>query len=275
MVQEEREYVLGSSDREIARLAFQHEVWSGATGGLWRTAGISFGDSVADLGCGPGFATLELARLVGPEGSVAAVDASERFVTLVSDKLASQGVENVSVSKGDVTSLALEPESFDFVFSRWLYCFLPEPGMAAREAHRILKPGGRLIVLDYLNYLAAGIFPGSEVLNSLFKGYLKTVNDHYGSYNIGGVLPSILCRTGFEIENLEPIVRIARPGENVWKWVEFFNELSVPALVENGTWTEEHRREFEAEWAFAKEDPGTFFFSPPMIGIVAKKVEQR
>lgn len=271
MGEAEKEYVLGSSDMEIARLAFQHEVWSDVTGGLWRTAGISYGDSVADLGCGPGFATLELARLVGPEGRVAAVDASERFVALVASRIDSLGLKNISVSKGDVTALNLEPGTFDFVFSRWLYCFLREPEKAAREAHRILRPGGKLIVIDYLNYLASKIFPGSEVLNSIFPAYLKTVNEHYGSYNIGGELPSMLSEIGFKIVSLEPIVRIARPGENTWRWVELFNELSVPALVENGIWTEEQKEQFESEWAAAKQNPGTFFFSPPMIGIVAER----
>ncbi|HUF02879.1 MAG TPA: methyltransferase domain-containing protein [Aridibacter sp.] len=272
MEEKDREYVLGSSDEEIARLAFQHETWSDATGSLWRTAGISYGDSVADLGCGPGFASLELAHLVGPSGNVAAVDASERFVSLVSSRIESLGFSNIIASKGDVTSLNLESGTFDFVFSRWLYCFLREPEQAAHEALRILKPGGKLVVMDYLNYLAAGIFPGSESLNSIFPAYLKTVNEHYGSYNIGGVLPSMLAEIGFEIVSLEPIVRIARPGQNVWRWVELFNELSVPALVENGIWTEEQKEQFESEWAAAKEDPGTFFFSPPMIGIVAEKV---
>ncbi len=268
----EKEYVLGSSDREVARLAFQHEVWAEVTAGLFRTAGVSYGHTVADLGCGPGFVSLELARLVGPEGHVSALDASDKFVSLLSSRIDSLSLDNIRVSKGDVCSLNLESGSFDFAFSRWLYCFLKEPEVAALEAHRVLKPGGKLIVMDYLNYLSAGIFPGTEVLNSLFTGYMKTVNEHYGSYNIGGILPSMLAEIGFEIESLEPIVRIARPGENVWKWVEFFNELSVPALVENGTWTEEHREQFESEWSSAKETPGTFFFSPPMIGIVATKL---
>lgn len=270
----EKEYVLGSSDDEIARLAFQHEVWADVTARLFSTAGIGFGDRVADLGCGPGFVSMELARLVGPEGHVAALDASERFVNLLGSRIRSLGLKNISVSKGDVTALEFESGSFDFVFSRWLYCFLAEPEKAAREAHRILKPGGKLVVMDYLNYLASGIFPGSDVLNSLFTGYLKTVNDHYGTYNIGGVLPAMLSGLGFEIVSLEPIVRIARPDENTWKWVELFNELSVPALVENGIWTSEHREEFERQWEEAKSAPGTFFFSPPMIGIVARTRDQ-
>lgn len=272
MAEAEKEYVLGSSDDEIIRLGFQHEVWSEATTDLWESAGITYSHRVADLGCGPGFATLELARIVGSAGHVSAVDSSEKFVKILKDRIASLRIENVDVSKGDVTDLNLDPGTFDFVFSRWLYCFLKEPEKAAEEARKILKPGGKLVVMDYLNYLAAGIFPGSKKLNSVFQAYLKSVNKHYGSYNVGNELPAILSGLGFRIVSLEPIVRIARPGEPVWRWVEMFNEISVPQLTKKRIWSAKQRKEFEAEWDKAKETPGTFFFSPPMIGIVAERV---
>lgn len=271
MAETEKEYVLGSSDEEIIRLGFQHETWSDATTELWQTAGITYSHRVADLGCGPGFATLELARVVGNAGHVSALDASDKFVKILKDRIGSLRIENVDVTKGDVTSLKLEPESFDFVFSRWLYSFLQKPEDAAAEARKVLRPGGRLVVMDYLNYLAAGVFPGSKELNSVFEAYLKEVGKHYGSYNVGGVLPAILADMGFEIESLMPINRIARPGEPVWRWVEMFNEISVPKLTKKRIWSAKQRKDFEAEWDAAKEKPGTFFFSPPMIGIVAEK----
>ncbi len=270
MAEAEQEYVLGSSDEEIVRLGFQHEVWSEATTSIWELAGITYGHRVADLGCGPGFATLELARYVGNTGHVSAVDSSDKFVKILSERIESLRIENVDVSKGDVTSLELEEGSYDFAFSRWLYCFLKEPKKAAEEALRVLKPGGKLVVIDYLNYLAAAVFPGSKKLNSVFQAYMKSVNKYYGSYNVGNELPSILSDIGFEIESLEPIVRIARPGEPVWQWVEMFNEISVPQLTRTRIWTAKQRKDFEAEWEAAKEKPGSFFFSPPMIGIVAR-----
>ncbi|REJ77796.1 MAG: methyltransferase domain-containing protein [Acidobacteria bacterium] len=274
MAEADREYVLGSSDNEIIRLGFQHEVWTEATTDLWENAGITYAHRVADLGCGPGFATLELARVVGNAGHVSAVDASDKFVKLLKERVESLRIENIDVSKGDVTSLKLEADSYDFAFSRWLYCFLKEPERAAEEAHNILRPGGRLVILDYLNYLAAGVFPGSKKLNSVFQAYMKEVNKFYGSYNVGNELPAILEGLGFEIVSLTPINRIARPGEPVWQWVEMFNEISVPKLTRKRIWSAKQRKDFEAEWEKAKEEPGTFFFSPPMIGIVAEKVEQ-
>jgi ubiquinone/menaquinone biosynthesis C-methylase UbiE len=263
-----KEYLLGSSEREIERLAYQNEVWWKPTIDLWNTAGIEYGDTVVDLGCGPGFCTFPLSRLVGSGGRVFAVDSSDKFAGLLTDQI--ENVANISFHQNDATALELEDNSTDFVFTRWLFCFLENPERALSEIKRVLKPNGKLIIIDYFNYLAANIFPRNEALSALFAGYLESVTKHHGSYNIGEELPRLITASGLEIESLTPICEIARPNTRSWKWVELFNEVSVPTLVEQGIWSEEQKTDFENEWEKAKNDPATFFFTPPMIGIIAK-----
>lgn len=77
---DEREYVLGTNDEELTRLGFQHRVWGEHAFALWNRAGFAPGQTILDAGCGPGFATLDLARLVGPRGRIIAVDHSARFL---------------------------------------------------------------------------------------------------------------------------------------------------------------------------------------------------
>ena len=268
----EMEYLLGSSEREIERLAYQNEVWSEATVELWKAAGISYGQTVVDLGCGPGFCTFNLAHLVGSDGHIFAVDASEKFAALIEEKMKLNALRNVSFHKHDASELTdIEDNSADAVFARWLFCFLENPEKTLVEIKRILKPGGRLIVFDYFNYRAANIFPRKDALAELFRAYLEIVTRHRGSYNIGELLPEMLVRNEFEIESLTPVCRIARPHTRHWKWVELFNQVSVPALVEQGIWSEKQREDFETAWQETSENPAAFFFTPPMIGIVAKK----
>ena len=76
----ERDYVLGTHDEEIARLGLQHAVWRPRASDAWRRAGFTSGQTLIDLGCGPGFATLDLAEIVGPHGRVLAIDRSRRFL---------------------------------------------------------------------------------------------------------------------------------------------------------------------------------------------------
>jgi len=267
--EKESEYILGSSDREIERLKFQHEVWKVETNALWERAGISRGAKIADLGCGPGLCSEELARLIGSEGHVYAVDSSNKFSAILTAEI--NHVHNISFYQSDVASTPLKDGSVDAVFARWLFCFLSDPRRAISESVRILKPGGRIVILDYFNYLAADVFPRNPSISMLFNAYLEEVESHGGTWNIGEELPGMLIDSGFKIDSLSPINRIARPGEPVWKWVELFTEVSVPRLVESGIWTEEQKGEFEVAWSEAADNPATFFFAPPMIGIVARK----
>ena len=270
MANNSEEYLLGSSEREIERLAYQHEVWFDATNELWKNAEIGLGNSVVDLGCGPGFCTFPLSRLVGSNGHIFAVDSSNKFASILQNGIKVNNANNISFHQNDACNLDLEDNSADVVFSRWLFCFLENPLETLAEVKRVLKPNGKLIIIDYFNYLAANIFPQNDALSKLFAGYLESVISHKGSYNIGNDLPQLIIESGLEIESLKPICRIARPNTRIWNWVELFNEVSTPSLVEQGIWSVEEKDNFETEWEKAKHNPATFFFTPPMIGIIAK-----
>ncbi len=76
----EKAYVLGTHDEELARLGVQHRAWRERALGAWRRGGIGPGSTVLDVGCGPGYASLDLAELVGSGGRVVAVGKSARFL---------------------------------------------------------------------------------------------------------------------------------------------------------------------------------------------------
>ena len=104
------------------------------------------GERVADLGCGPGLLALDMARQVGPNGEVRCIDASDSMVGLAKQRLADQ--PQVQVQVGDVTSLPYADESFDVVVSTQVYEFVTETDRALAELRRVLKPGGRAVIVD-------------------------------------------------------------------------------------------------------------------------------
>ena len=238
---------------------------------LWRDAGFSHGQELLDLGCGPGFATLDLAHLVGSSGRVDAVDSSEHFLQVVRQQSQAHGLAHVTTHLGDVHALELPDSSVDGVFARWLLCFVADPQQVVAEAHRVLRPGKPLVLLDYFNYRAVQMFPPRASFRALFEAYYASATSHGGSYDIGNQLPAMLDAQGFTMSTIKPICRIANPGSRLWRWVELFNRNYVPKLVEQGLMTSEARTQLETDWQEASHSRTAFLFTPPMLGIGAHK----
>src|SRR5258708_39347650 len=96
------QYPLGTSDAELARLAFEHEVWGGVTNAFLDRIGVRPGMRCLDLGCGPGFVSLELAARVGDRGSVVALDESPRWIEHVESEIARRGIRNLRAVRARV-----------------------------------------------------------------------------------------------------------------------------------------------------------------------------
>ena len=119
---------------------------------LVSSLGVSAGQHVADLGCGSGFITVELARAVGSNGVVSAVDVMEEPLQALQAKAEAAGLTNVRAIRADLEVLGstkLPDASQDFsVLANVLFQSQKKEAILA-EAVRILKPGGKLLVVDW------------------------------------------------------------------------------------------------------------------------------
>jgi ubiquinone/menaquinone biosynthesis C-methylase UbiE len=108
----------------------------------------AFADSewtVGDLGCGTGQLTATLAPFVG---RIIAVDASAAMLQAAKKRL--QGLENVELRRGDLEALPIDDARLDAATLALVLHHLPDPGQALAEVARVLKPGGRLLIVDML-----------------------------------------------------------------------------------------------------------------------------
>jgi ubiquinone/menaquinone biosynthesis C-methylase UbiE len=125
------------------------------------------GERALDIGCGRGAVTFPLARAVGPEGRVTAVDVSVGMVRLTRAQAEREGLGNVSVAVMDASSPTLPEHGFDVVASSLVLFFLPDPDTALARWLRLVGPGGRMGISTF--------GPQDEVwaaIDDLFTGYL-------------------------------------------------------------------------------------------------------
>lgn len=108
------------------------------------------GMAVLDVGCGPGFFTLEMARLVGEGGRVTAADLQPGMLDLVRKKLAASGLAGrAAFHQCGADAIGLPAgNGFDFILVFYMLHEVPEPGSFLRELKSLLKPGGRVLVVE-------------------------------------------------------------------------------------------------------------------------------
>jgi SAM-dependent methyltransferase len=106
---------------------------------------LAGGESVLEIGCGTGAVTLPLAKAVGENGRVVAVDISEPMLGAARQRVSESGMHNVTLVLGDAQVLALEQAAFDIATSRMGVMFFADPVAAFRNIGGALRSGGRLV----------------------------------------------------------------------------------------------------------------------------------
>ena len=110
---------------------------------------ISPNQVVADIGTGTGILAAELAQL-GVQ--VIGVDNSSRMLDAARAKFDAEGIDSVELRRGEVHSLPLDTNEVDAAFAHMVLHYLPSPSEALREMARIVKPGGAVVVVDFLQH---------------------------------------------------------------------------------------------------------------------------
>jgi ubiquinone/menaquinone biosynthesis C-methylase UbiE len=117
---------------------------------LVRLARLEPGQSVLDIGCGTGSLAIAAKRRLGPSGTVQGIDASPEMIARARRKASKAGLD-VPFTNGVVESLPFPGGHFDAVLSTLMLHHLPRETrqQCAREMRRVLKPGGRVLAVDF------------------------------------------------------------------------------------------------------------------------------
>ena len=113
---------------------------------IFPSLNVREGDRVLDVGCGFGDTAIQLARRVGPSGSVLGIDCCAVFLETARKDAAAAGVDNIAFMEGDAQLYPFEPE-YDFCFSRFGAMFFENPVVGLKNMRRALKPGGTMTMI--------------------------------------------------------------------------------------------------------------------------------
>jgi protein-L-isoaspartate O-methyltransferase len=116
---------------------------------LLKALKLRKGDAVADIGAGTGYYTRRLAKAVGPEGSVYAVEIQQEMLDLLTNKMAEINIHNVKPVLGTVKDPRLPPAAIDLILMVDVYHEFDFPYEMADAMCRALKPGGRLVFVEF------------------------------------------------------------------------------------------------------------------------------
>jgi ubiquinone/menaquinone biosynthesis C-methylase UbiE len=195
----ERDYVLGTNDEEILRLGLQHRVWRAVVLNCWYAAGITVGSKVIDVGAGPGYATMDLAEMVGPTGQVTAVERSSKFVEAMRETCERRGLANVNINELDLMTDELPATDHDFSWCRWVASFVSDPALLIRKIAGTLRPGGCAIFHEYGNYRTWQLSPHLASHEEFVEHIIESWRQTGGKTDIALDLPPLLVENGFTV----------------------------------------------------------------------------
>jgi SAM-dependent methyltransferase len=212
------EYVLGSSEEEVARLDVQAAAIAPATALLLQAGGIAPGMRVLDLGTGAGSVALLAARTVGPTGTVVTVDRDPDALALAASHIEREGVRNVEFVEGDLGVPELPGGYFDAVVSRLLLMYLPDPAATLHAAARRLRPGG-VVCCHEMSMNPHMAMPEPPLVARVHRAVATTFRRAGAELHLGLRLHRLMADAGLPAPELHGETLVAcGPEAPMWAW---------------------------------------------------------
>ena len=148
-----------------------HRVWKRVT---IEMSGVRPGHHVLDIAGGTGDLAAKFSRIVGPEGTVVLADINDSMLKVGRDRLVDRGItDNVRFSQADAQHLPFPDNTFDVITIAFGLRNVTDKDMALRSMLRVLKPGGKLLVLEFSK-------PPNPLLSKIYDGYSFNVLPRLG-----------------------------------------------------------------------------------------------
>ncbi|MEO6597752.1 MAG: methyltransferase domain-containing protein [Planctomycetota bacterium] len=270
----DREYVLGTGSDELTRLGLQNRLWSDAALAAWKRAGIAPGQRVLDVGCGPGYASFDLAQIVTSSGAVVGIDESAAFVAHAREQAKGRMQPQLTAVQGDVQcfdAAQVGAKPFDLAYARWVLCFVRDPAAVVRNVAARLRPGGHFVVHDYFNYGSMTMAPRRRSHDLAVAATMAAWRDNGGDPDVVGRLPGLMAEHGLQIVHLDVHQRIARGTDSMFAWPDTWWRTFAPKLVAMGRLEQADCDELLADLTVVRRSGTDFVQCPPVYELIGQK----
>lgn len=170
---------------------------------ILETLAPKLGESVLDVGCGPALLLADVAKAVGPTGRAEGIDPSEAMLALGRKRLGPITQANLQI--GGAENLPFPDATFDAVVFTQVLCYVQDVPAALQEVRRVLRPGGRVLVLD-TDWQG---FVINAVDKEQARRVLQSHEQHFLDSTLPRKLPQLLRDAGFQLCEVSGVPMLA------------------------------------------------------------------
>jgi len=199
-----------------------HQHGGGHEGAPSRYQLLQHGDRVVDFGSGTGRDTVEMARLIGPEGKVIGIDNSEQNLTAAREYVSTLQVPNVEFLQGDITAVPVEDEFANVIYASCVFNLQSDRQKVADEMYRVVDHNGYVCVTDFVTI--------TEVPEDL-KAEASSIAGCIGGAENVETFMNYFRKTGFTQGGIVEVQKVKLPDELLGKYltaemIEKYNDIN-------------------------------------------------
>ena len=261
-------YLLGDTRRESARLRAQARLWDPTAFALFDRLHIRRGWRVLEIGPGQGSLHAELRRRV--QGPVDAVEPSAVFRTRLRSLSRRDGFGYGTIWGSTLAETALPRATYDLIFARWVFLFLPHPDRHVRQLAAALKPGGLLAIEDYRRETLSMI-PSPPEWPAFMAADAAFFATQGGDASIGSRLPRLFETAGLDVIDITSTIKTGHPGSPVWTWLSKYFLGVMDQLAQLPPFDPKQASSLGRHWLANARRRASLVIGPALIDVVGRR----
>lgn len=262
-------YVLGNLDNEIERLEIQSAFFEPLTRQTLLKAGVGKGMLCLDVGCGAGSVTRVLAEMIGEKGQVTGTDVEEKYLQYCRKY---EPQTNMNFMRDDISNSGLSPDSFDIIYSRFMFVHLKDARKAVSSMKQLVKKGGTIIIeeLDHApdSWLC---YPENPSVNTLRDIYVDLVQKAGGDPFAGRKIYNMMVEESLDasVECNSPCLLMGHEPYNTLGWR--IAESLKPQIQSYGLLTDQEYDRMYNDLKRLSSDKKSFITYARFFSIIGRK----